>query len=144
MDVSDDLLCLYTARLEERDGEFVFEVPGSELEYGDLEDGGVYRVAVLPQGGSSSDEEGRGRGRRTQRRPNREPPVSEGDVREVTIEGLGDQGDGIARVDRGYVVIVPDTDVGDEVEIEIRELHDNFAMGRVIEGEEEEPSTETF
>ena len=144
MDVSDDLLCLYTARLEERDGEFVFDVPDSELEYGDLEAGGVYRVAVLPQGGSSGDEKGRSGGRRQQRRPNREPPVSEGDVREVTIEGLGDQGDGIARVDRGYVVIVPDTDVGDEVEIEIRELHDNFAMGRVIEGEEEEPSTGPF
>ena len=142
VDVSDDLLCLYTARLEERDGGFAFDVPDSELEYGDLEAGGVYRVAVLPQGGGSGD--GGRQGRRGQRRPNREPPVSEGDVRQVTIEGLGDQGDGIARVDRGYVVIVPDTDVGDEVEIEISELHDNFAMGRVIEGEEEEPSTETF
>ena len=140
MDVSDDLLCLYTARLEERDGGFFFEVPESELELGDLDSGGVYRVAVLPQSGTSDD----GGQRRPQRRPNREPPVSEGDVREVTIEGLGDQGDGIARVDRGYVVIVPDTDVGDEVEIEIRELHDNFAMGRVIDGREEEPSTGTI
>ena len=144
MDVSDDLLCLYTARLEERDGEFVFEVPDSELEYGDLETDGVYRVAVLPQGGrdSGGGADG-GRERRRSRRPNREPPVEEGDVRQVTIEGLGDQGDGIARVDRGYVVIVPDTEVGDEVEIEIQELHDNFAMGRVVESEEE-PSTETF
>lgn len=140
MDVSDDLLCLYTARLEEREGGFAFDVPGSELELGDLEAGGVYRVAVLPRGGGSDG----GRERRRQRRPDREPPVSEGDVRQVTIEGLGDQGDGIARVDRGYVVIVPDTEVGDEVEIEIRELHDNFAMGRVIEDQEEEPSTETF
>ena len=140
MDVSDDLLCLYTARLDEREGEFVFEVPESELDLGDLEAGGVYRVAVLPQSDGADGD--RGRKRRPKRQPDREPPVEEGDVREVTIEGLGDQGDGIARVDRGYVVIVPDTDVGDEVEIEIRELHDNFAMGRVVE--DEEPSTETF
>jgi len=144
VDVSDDLLCLYTARLEDRDGEFVFEVPDSELEFGDLETGGVYRVAVLPRSGESGGGADGSRDRRRARRPNREPPVEEGDVRQVTIEGLGDQGDGIARVDRGYVVIVPDTEVGDEVEIEIQELHDNFAMGRVVGGREEEPSTETF
>ena len=139
MDVSDDLLCLYTARLQERDGDYVFDVPDAELEHGDLSTGGVYRVAVLPRRGDGDDEGGRGRGRR--RQPDRDPPVDEGDLREVTIEGLGDQGDGIARVDRGYVVIVPDTEVGDEVEIEIQELHDNFAMGRVVgpvgDGEEE-------
>lgn len=140
MDVSDDLLCLYTAQLEERDDGFVFEVPDSELDLGDLESGGVYRVAVLPRGGEGDG--GRDGGGR--RRPDREPPVEEGDVRQVTIEGLGDQGDGIARVDRGYVVIVPDTEVGDEVEIEIQELHDNFAMGRVLREEEEEPSTGTL
>ena len=134
VDLSDDLLCLYTARLEERDGGYSFDVPESELELGDLDEGGVYRVAVLPKDGGSG---GTRRERRSQ--PSRAPPVEEGDVRQVTIEGLGDQGDGIARVDRGYVVIVPGTDVGDEVEIEIRELHDNFAMGRVV-GRSEESS----
>ena len=132
MDVSDDLLCLYTARLEDNDGGYAFDVPSSELDLGDLEAGGVYRVAVLPKetdGGSGTAGDGQ---RARRRQPSREPPVEEGDVRTVTIEGLGDQGDGIARVDRGYVVIVPDTEVGDEVEIEISELHDNFAMGRVI------------
>lgn len=137
MDVSDDLLCLYTARLEERGGDYTFEVPDAELEHGDLSAGGIYRVAVLPRRGDSEEPSERDHGRR--RQPSREPPVDEGDIRKVTIEGLGDQGDGIARVDRGYVVIVPDTEVGDEVEIEIEELHDNFAMGRVVGSEEEEP-----
>lgn len=126
VDLSEDLLCLYTARLEEHEDGFAFEVPAAELDLGDLDAGSVYRVAVLPKEGSSDG------GGRSRRQPRRAPPVEEGDVREVTIEGLGDQGDGIARVDRGYVVIVPDTDVGDEVEIEIAELHDNFAMGRVV------------
>ncbi|MFC6906743.1 TRAM domain-containing protein [Halalkalicoccus tibetensis] len=35
------------------------------------------------------------------------------------METIGDQGDGIARVERGYVVIVPDTDPHEHVEIEI-------------------------
>lgn len=130
MDLSDDLLCLYTARLEERDGGFGFDVPAAELELGDLAEGGVYRVAVLP--GETSDGS-RGRSGRGRRGADREPPVEEGDVRRVTIEGLGDQGDGIARVDRGYVVIVPDTEVGDRVTIEIEDLHANFAIARVVE-----------
>lgn len=143
VDVSDDLLCLYTARLENSDGDYTFEVPAAEIEHGDLSAGGTYRVAVLPRRGDAQEEPDRETGRSGHRQPSREPPVNEGDVREVTIEGLGDQGDGIARVDRGYVVIVPDTDVGDEVEIEIEELHDNFAMGRVVGvagGEDEEHS----
>jgi predicted RNA-binding protein with TRAM domain len=33
------------------------------------------------------------------------PPVDEGDVRDVTIEHLSDQGDSIAKIKHGYVVI---------------------------------------
>ena len=36
-------------------------------------------------------------------------------MREVEIESLGDQGDGITKIDGGYVVIVPDTEVGERV-----------------------------
>jgi tRNA/tmRNA/rRNA uracil-C5-methylase (TrmA/RlmC/RlmD family) len=32
----------------------------------------------------------------------------------VTIETVGDQGDGIAKVERGYVVIVPETQPGEQ------------------------------
>lgn len=140
VDVSDDLLCLYTARLEERDGDYTFEVPDAEVDHGDLSAGGTYRVAVLPRRGDTQAGADRQTDSDRRRQPSREPPVDEGDVREVTIEGLGDQGDGIARVDRGYVVIVPGTEVGDEVEIEIEELHENFAMGRVVgvAGDEDE------
>lgn len=34
------------------------------------------------------------------------PPVEKGEVRDVTIESLVDQGGGIAKVERSYVVIV--------------------------------------
>jgi len=38
------------------------------------------------------------------------PPVTEGEQRTVEIEDIGDQGDGITRVERGFVVIVSDTE----------------------------------
>ena len=61
------------------------------------------------------------------------PPVSEGDVRDVTIETLGDQGDGIAKIERGYVVIVPDAELGDEVTVEITSVRENVSFASVID-----------
>jgi len=54
-------------------------------------------------------------------------------MRYVEIEDLGKQGDGIARVERGYVIIVPDTEVGERVKIEVTEVKSNFAVGEVVE-----------
>jgi len=133
VEIPDDLLCLYTARIEDRDDSSVIEIPDRELRHGDIEEGGRYRVALLPtETESDSVEETPSRGRTGGSDQERDPPVEEGERRTVEIENLGDQGDGIARVERGYVVIVPETDVGDEVEIEIQELHPNFAMGEVV------------
>ncbi|MFB6352791.1 MAG: TRAM domain-containing protein [Halobacteriales archaeon] len=128
MEIPDELLCLFSARIDRRDGSHVIEVPASEFDLGGLEEGSVYRVALLP-----GADEGRGRQPGRGRAEHREPPVDVGDVREVEIENLGDQGDGIARVDRGYVVIVPGTDVGDRVTVEIEEIHANFAIASVVD-----------
>ncbi|NIS29662.1 MAG: TRAM domain-containing protein [Actinobacteria bacterium] len=137
MEIPEELLCLFSARIEAREGDHVIEVPDAEFDLGALDAGSTYRVALLPAAGSGggSSEGGRaaarsGRGGRTE---HREPPVEVGDVREVEIENLGDQGDGIARVDRGYVVIVPDTEVGDRVTVEIEDIHTNFAIASVVE-----------
>lgn len=119
MEISDDLLCLFTARIERSEDAVVLEVPDAELRDGDLSAGDTYRVALFGETrGSSGD---------------REPPVDTGEVRSVEIEGIGDQGDGIARVDHGYVLIVPGTDVGDEVDVEIQGLRPNFAMAEVVQ-----------
>jgi predicted RNA-binding protein with TRAM domain len=61
------------------------------------------------------------------------PPVDEGEIREVDIENIGEQGDGIARVARGYVIIVPETEKGERVTIEITEVQQNVAFGEVKE-----------
>jgi predicted RNA-binding protein with TRAM domain len=56
------------------------------------------------------------------------PPVEEGEIRSVTVDTLGDQGDGIARVERGFVIIIPDTKPGDEVEIRITDVKETVAF----------------
>lgn len=136
MKISDDLLCVFTARLEEQNGSYVIEVPDQELRHGVIERESVYRVALVsgPESAFSTS---------PQRTPQsgREPPVEEGDMRVVEIESLGEQGDGIAKVDRGFVVIVPGTELGDEVEIEIEDVRRNFAIGRVVEDWFETEST---
>jgi predicted RNA-binding protein with TRAM domain len=51
----------------------------------------------------------------------------------VEIDDLGEQGDGITRVDRGYVVIVPDTEQGERVRIRISDVQRNVAFAEVVE-----------
>lgn len=62
----------------------------------------------------------------------RETPVSEGDVYDVTIEGIAREGDGIARV-QGFVIFVPGTKVGDKVKVKIERVMRKFAIGAIAE-----------
>jgi len=61
----------------------------------------------------------------------RQPPVRIGERYKVKIEALGKDGDGIARI-KGFVVFVPKTRIGDEVEIVINSVKQKFAFGQVI------------
>ncbi len=49
------------------------------------------------------------------------PPVREGEELDVTIEAVGEKGDGIARKD-GFVLFVPETRRGDEVRIRVTKV----------------------
>ena len=129
MEISEELLCLFSAEVRSEDGRYVVEVPRREVETGAVGDGDVYRVALIARDGASeaADE--------TSPSDGPQPPVETGEMRYVEIEDIGKQGDGIARVERGYVIIVPDTEVGERVKIEITEVKSNFAVGTVIEEE---------
>jgi len=134
MEISEKLLCLFSAEVREEDGEYVVDVPRREVETGSLEPGETYRVALVAR--SESDEpaaadDGDISASRSDDGP--QPPVEPGEMRYVEIEDLGKQGDGIARVERGYVIIVPDTEVGERVKIEVTEVKPNFAVGEVVE-----------
>lgn len=127
MEVSDDLLCLYNARVTEQNGSYRIEVPKQEIKHGDVQSGEIHRIALISSAPPTQNE------RTEQDDSQQHPPVEKDDIREVKIEAIGDQGDGIARVERGYVVIVPSTDVGDRVTVRVTEAQENVAFAEVVE-----------
>lgn len=128
MEISNKLLCLFSADVSEQDGTQVVEVPRREIETGSVEPGETYRVALI------SPEEDDQESEHTDPAPDEpQPPVEPGEMRYVEIEDIGKQGDGIARVERGYVIIVPETEVGERVKIEVTEVKSNFAVAEAIE-----------
>lgn len=124
MEVSDDLQCVFTARLENNLGTNQLDVPQQEVDLGNLEVGETYRVAIYPAETSDRPTEG-------QRQA--DAPVSKGEKVRLEIEDIGEQGDGLGRIGPGYIVFVPDTDIGDEVMVEIQEVTENFAFGETVE-----------
>ena len=146
VEIPDRLKCLFSASVDQQGDSYRIEIPQEELEQGTISRGDTYRVAVLPtpaqNGGSDVQQQDRSAppadaGERTPQTP----PVSEGDVREVTIETMGNQGDGIAKVERGYVVIVPGTRPDDEVTVEITNTRENVAFAQVRREENDDEDT---
>lgn len=156
VEITDSLTCLFTGEIEDREGESVLTIPASEIEHGGVRVGDTYRVALIQReaGGEGSGSsttasapptnrsvpsDGTGTSPASTTTPSPAdvapsgPPVSEGDVREVTIETLGDKGDGIAKIERGYVVIVPDSRPGDEPTVEITSVRENVSFANVLE-----------
>ncbi|MFA9418497.1 TRAM domain-containing protein [Natrinema sp. HArc-T2] len=139
VEIPDSLCSLFSAPVEEQNGTYVVEVPSSEVDHEALSAGETYRVAILesPASTESSMQQG------TQQSPSQEtvshtpsgPPVEEGEVRTVTIETVGDQGDGIAKVERGYVVIVSGAQPGDEPTIEIEQVQKNVAFASIVDSD---------
>ena len=77
--------------------------------------------------------------------PEQEVPVKEGEVYEVTIEGVGGKGDGIAKV-KGFVLFVPGTQKGDFVKIRVTKVLRNMGFAEVAgkaEGQPREKKYET-
>ena len=62
---------------------------------------------------------------------NYDTPVSEGTVYDVTIEDIGREGDGIARI-HGFVVLVPCTIIGDNVRIIVEKVTKRFAIASTV------------
>ena len=137
VEIPDSLRSFFSATVQERDGAYVLEIPTGEITHDAVTSGETYRVAMLSSPASkgrhdeASPQSPRSEAARQHGPP--EPPVEEGEVREVTIETLGDQGDGIAKVERGYVVIVPDAQPGEQPTIEIEDVRQNVAFASIVE-----------
>ena len=144
--IPDSLQILFTGTIEEQDDEtYVIELPRREVEQLSLTPGETHRVALLsPQEtadqqatappDSSPNQQSDGARSEPIDSPASGPPVSEGEVMGVEIVDEGDQGDGIAKVDGGYVVIVPEGNVGERLFIEIDAVKDNVSFGSVVSG----------
>ncbi|WP_440005283.1 TRAM domain-containing protein [Halomicrococcus sp. SG-WS-1] len=135
MEISDKLLCLFSADVTTKGDEYVVSVPRREIDTGSVEPGETYRVALISRETEteSTDTENSASDESVSSEP--QPPVESGEVRYVEIEDIGKQGDGIARVERGYVIIVPGAEIGERVKVEITEVKSNFAVGEIIEEE---------
>jgi len=139
VEISDSLCSLFTAKIKKEDGTFVIEIPSSEIKHGALTVDETYRIALL-----DSSSEAKSTSPQAPRHPASQgctshgssgPPVDEGEVRDVTIETVGDQGDGIAKVERGYVVIVPGAQPGDEPTVEIEQVQENVAFASIVDSD---------
>jgi predicted RNA-binding protein with TRAM domain len=131
MDIPDELHSVFSATVDERDGSYTITIPEGEITKGDINRDEAYRIAVL--GPVDQPDPGNGEPDTPTTQAKQGPPVEEGDQRTVEIEGIGDQGDGIARIDRGYVLIVPDTEKRDRVTVEITNVAANVAFAEVVE-----------
>ena len=131
MEISDKLLCLFSAEVRAEEDNYVVEIPRREVETGEIDAGDTYRVALIERETDTGQSKESGSGSGTPPEP--QPPVEINETRYVEIEEIGKQGDGIARVERGYVIIVPDAEVGERVKVEITEVKSNFAVGEIVE-----------
>ncbi len=138
LEISDKLLCLFSAEVRSDGDSYTVEIPRREVETGSIEAGETYRVALISReakADTAAETATTSTSTTTTEADEPQPPVEVGELRYVEIEDIGKQGDGIARVERGYVIIVPDAEVGERVKIEITEVKSNFAVGEVIEDE---------
>jgi len=135
MEISEDLRCLFTGQVEADGDSYQITVPEREIDLGAIESEETYRVAIMPAESQTEatpttelalDDT-------TQPTQGEEPPVDVGDTREVEIDSIGDKGDGIARIDQGYVVIVPDTEVGDRATVRIENAQENVAFAEIVD-----------
>lgn len=59
-------------------------------------------------------------------------PVNPGETYRLQIEELGNEGDSVGYIE-GFVIFVPDAELGDWVTVEIEAVHETFAQATVVE-----------
>ncbi len=133
VEIPDSLRSVFTASVEADDDRHVISVPKNAVERESLAVAEPYQFAIFPTTEmADGDEES---WRYPSEAPMRQaaPPVQDGEILDVTIETLGDQGDGIAKVDRGYVLIVPDGKPGEKLRVEVEDVKQNVAFANIVE-----------
>lgn len=125
-------LAVFAATIDENDGSAVIRIPAREIDLDTVSVGEGYRVALFDSHDRRRASPDHSTERDRPRYGSTASPVDEGDQLEVEIEDVGEQGDGIARVGPGYVVFVPEADIGDRVTIEVTKTRGNFGFADVV------------
>jgi len=138
-EISDSLRLLFETSVEDEGDRYTVAIPPELVENGSIDTDTSYRVALLAAEADESPAptpatEERSTVSQPEPAPSHSqgPPVEEGEVRTVSIDTLGDQGDGIAKVERGFIVIVPGTKPGDRVEVEITDVKETVAFAETV------------
>ncbi|MFD1598621.1 23S rRNA (uridine(2552)-2'-O)-methyltransferase [Halobellus rarus] len=58
-------------------------------------------------------------------------PVREGDERDVVVDDVGSEGDGVVKID-GYTLFVPGTETGDAVRVRVTDVKAKFGFAEVV------------
>lgn len=136
VEIPEELRAVFTTDLEEAGDTYRIEVPASEVQQGTLSPEETYRVALLDTATQPPESQPTESATQQARSDSRDgPPVEEGEMREVTITAVGDQGDGIAKIEHGFVVIVPGAAPGEQPTVEIEHVRRNVAFAAVEEPE---------
>lgn len=137
MDISETLQTLYTVTVEQDNETYQITMPEREIATGTIAEDETYRVAIISTSASDVDDTEtidslNSTHHEDQQQEFEGPPVEEGEQRDVEIEHLGDQGDGIAKVERGHVVIVPETTTRDRVTVEMQQVRETVAFADIV------------
>jgi predicted RNA-binding protein with TRAM domain len=135
-EISDSLRLLFETSVRKEGDRYVVSIPSELVEDGNVSTDTLYRVALLGTESPAEEPPAEPQPQESTRsigdtQP-QGPPVEEGEVRTVSIDTLGDQGDGIAKVERGFIVIVPGTKPGDRVEVEITDVKETVAFAETV------------
>ena len=105
----------------------VFEGPDTDDLRADINEEFEYVRSVHPEASRDASSELFlvGKGRLT-------APVGAGDRVEVDIVDVGDEGDGIAKVD-GYTLFVPGADAGETVEVRVTDVKPRFGFAELVD-----------
>lgn len=138
VEIADTLQCLFSGSITEENGSYVIEIPRQEIDHGQLSTGEIYRICILSNKASSpqSTTDQTTSSPPTDQQGQKGPPVEKGERIDVTIETSGEQGDGIAKIDGGYVIIVPKGQPGEHLSVEIENAQENVAFGKIISGQQ--------
>lgn len=134
IEIPDEFRALFTATIRQHDDSYIIEIPANEVQVGNISEAENYHVAIVDSPETSSDQSDSSDKVDSSRdgTDHPAPPVTEGEIREVTVKTVGEKGDGIANVENGYVVIVPRAEPGDTPTIKIESVKPNVAFASVV------------